>query len=46
MAGCGVNEIPLRYMAQSKKGGLGYTFLPDYLRIYELSFCKSKSFFP
>lgn len=31
-AGCGVNEIPLRYMAQRKKGGLGYTFLLDYLR--------------
>ena len=31
-AGCGVNEIPLWYMAQGKKGGLGYTFLPDYQR--------------
>ena len=29
---CGVNKIPLRYMTQSKTGGLGYTFLPDYLR--------------
>ena len=32
MACSGANEFPLRYMAQSKKGGLGYTFLPDHPR--------------